>query len=168
VWIAKGRNDATLQAFFDQLGERKGSIRAVSIDMSAGYENAVNRERRAKAKLPEDVHHIEKWRLALQMIDELRDWRIEPPVILGDGAYGDITEFRSGLQDRELFYVPDVKGATSAYPEDVRRERPEYRGRGRPPIARYRQDPSSLKISRSPLARRRRSPSHGGRARGGY
>jgi len=31
-----------LQAFFDQLGEAgKASIRAVSIDMSAGYENAI-------------------------------------------------------------------------------------------------------------------------------
>jgi SRSO17 transposase len=104
-----------------------------------------NRDRRAKAKLPEGVHHVEKWRLALEMIDELSGWGIEPPVILGDGAYGDITEFRSGLQERGLSYVLDVKGATSAYPEDVERERPQYQGRGRPPIPRYRQDPSSLK-----------------------
>jgi transposase len=41
VWARPGRNAATLQAFFDQLGDRKSSIRAVSIDMSAGYENAV-------------------------------------------------------------------------------------------------------------------------------
>ena len=66
-------------------------------------------------------------------------------MILGDGAYGDITEFRSGLQERGLSYVLDVKAGTSAYPEDVERERPAYRGRGRPPIPRYRQDPSSLK-----------------------
>jgi len=38
-----------------------------------------------KAKLPEDAHHIEKWRLALEMIDELTGWGIAPPVILGDG-----------------------------------------------------------------------------------
>ena len=72
-----------------------------------------NQDRRAKAKLPEDAHHVEKWRLALEMIDELRGWGIEPPVVLGDGAYGDITEFRSGLQQRGLSYVLDVKGATS-------------------------------------------------------
>lgn len=41
-WIRPGRNPATLQAFFDKLGpECRTSIRAVSIDMSAGYENAV-------------------------------------------------------------------------------------------------------------------------------
>ena len=34
VWCAPGRNSATLQGFFDELGDRKTSIRAVSIDMS--------------------------------------------------------------------------------------------------------------------------------------
>jgi transposase len=41
IWAQPGRNAATLQAFFDQLGDRRRSIRAVSIDMSAGYEHAV-------------------------------------------------------------------------------------------------------------------------------
>lgn len=104
-----------------------------------------NRERRAKAHLPDDVHHVEKWRLALEMIDELRAWGIEPPVVLGDGAYGDITELRTGLEQREIDYVLDVKGTTSAYREDVRPERPAWKGNGRPPAARYREDPSSLR-----------------------
>ena len=76
------------------------------------------------------------------MIDELRSWGLKPPVILGDGAYGDITEFRSGLEQRELQYVLDVKGATSAYGEGVQPERPEWQGAGRPP---------SRAIGRSPL-----------------
>ena len=42
VWAAEGRNAASLQAFFDGLTpEQKASIKAVSIDMSAGYENAI-------------------------------------------------------------------------------------------------------------------------------
>ena len=109
-------------------------------------ESEFNQDRRAKAKLPEDVQHTEKWRLALVMIDELRDWGIEPPVILADGAYGDITEFRTGLEGRELSYVLDVKGVTSAYSEDVKpTQPPKLEGRGRPPGLRYREDPSSLK-----------------------
>jgi SRSO17 transposase len=108
-------------------------------------EGESNQQRRAKAHLPEDVYHVEKWRLALEMIDELRSWGIGPPVVLADGAYGDITEFRRGLEERQLHYVLEVKGGTSAYSEQVTRQRPEYRGRGRPPVARYRQDPSSLK-----------------------
>ena len=105
-----------------------------------------NRDRRQKAKLPEGVHHVEKWRLALEMIDELIGWGIKPPVMLGDGAYGDVTELRSGLDEREIEYVLDVKGATSAYSEDVKpTQPPRPEGRGRPPGLRYREDPSSLK-----------------------
>jgi SRSO17 transposase len=104
-----------------------------------------NQDRRAQAHLPEDVHHVEKWRLALEMIDELRAWGLEPPVVLGDGAYGEITELRTGLEEREIGYVLDVKGATSAYAEGVEREQPAWSGRGRPPAARYRAKPSSLR-----------------------
>lgn len=105
-----------------------------------------NQDRRAKCKLPETVHHVEKWRLALEMIDELRGWGLTPPVVLGDGAYGDITEFRAGLQDREISYVLDVKSTTSAYPHDVEPSQPPRpEGRGRPPGTRYREDPVSLK-----------------------
>jgi transposase len=44
VWATDGRNAASLQAFFDQLtDEQKASIRAVSIDMSAGYEKAITK-----------------------------------------------------------------------------------------------------------------------------
>jgi SRSO17 transposase len=105
-----------------------------------------NQKRRTNTKLPEDVHHTEKWRLALAMIDELRSWGLTPPVVLGDGAYGDVTELRSELEEREIEYVLDVKGATSAYHEDVKpTQPPKPEGRGRPPGVRYREDPSSLK-----------------------
>jgi SRSO17 transposase len=104
-----------------------------------------NQDRRVKSKLPEDLHHVEKWRLALEMIDQLIGWGIKPPVILGDGAYGDITELRTGLEDREIEYVLDLKGVTSAYREEVKpTQPPKPEGRGRPPGVRYREDPSSL------------------------
>ena len=102
-------------------------------------------ERRAKAHLPEDIRHEEKWRLALAMIDELGEWGLGPPVILADGGYGEITEFRSGLEQRELDYVVQVKGKTSAYAEDVAPERAGYAGSGPKPKRRYRQKPSSLR-----------------------
>lgn len=103
-----------------------------------------NHDRRKKAGLGEDLHHVEKWRLALEIIDELTGWGITPPVILADGAYGDNTQFRGELQQREISYVLDAKASTSAYEENVRPEQPEYQGRGQPPKARYRQRPSSL------------------------
>ena len=45
VWATEGRNANSLQAFFAGLtDEQKASIRAVSIDMSAGYEKAIRAE----------------------------------------------------------------------------------------------------------------------------
>jgi transposase len=41
VWCAPGRNSATLAEFFTELGPRKHSIRAVSIDMSGEYQRAI-------------------------------------------------------------------------------------------------------------------------------
>ncbi len=102
-------------------------------------------ERRARSHVPEEVRHVPKWRLALEMIDELCEWGLEAKPVLADGAYGDITEFRSGLEQRGLDYVVQVKGKTSAYASDVRPERTAYAGAGRPPKPRYREKPSSLR-----------------------
>ena len=102
-------------------------------------------ERRAKTRLPAQERHRPKWRLALEMLDGLREGGLEPPVIVGDGGYGEISEFRLQLEARELDYVLQVKGATSAYPQDAAREAPAYRGSGRPSKPRYREQRSSLK-----------------------
>lgn len=104
-----------------------------------------DQERRAKVHLPAEVRHEPKWRQALSMLDELREWGLDAKPVLADGAYGDNTEFRCGLEERGLDYVVQAKGATSAYAEDVRPKRPEYSGRGRPPKPRYRERPSSLR-----------------------
>ena len=101
-------------------------------------------ERRAKAHVPEEVGHVPKWSLALEMLDELRDWSLKPPVVLADAGYGEITKFRAGLEKRELDYVVQVKGKTSAYAEDVEPEPAEWAGVGPRPKSRYRQERSSL------------------------
>ncbi len=42
VWATEGRSSASLRAFFDGLtGNQKAQVKAVSIDMSAGYEKAI-------------------------------------------------------------------------------------------------------------------------------
>jgi SRSO17 transposase len=102
-------------------------------------------ERRAKAHVPDEVRHVPKWQLALDMLDELIAWGLVPAPVSTDAGYGEITEFRQGLEDRELDYVVQVKAATSAFAEDIRPVRPDYGGRGRPPAARYRDKPVSLR-----------------------
>ena len=104
-----------------------------------------DRERRTKTRLPDEIRYQPKWRLALEMLDDLRKDGLEPAVILADGGYGEISEFRLALDQRELDYVVQVKGATSAYAEDVRPETPAYSGTGRPPKPLYRARRSSLK-----------------------
>jgi transposase len=69
VWCSPGRNAETLQRFFEELGERKSSIKAVSIDMSGGYEKAI-REAIPQAQVAFDPFHVV--RLAQRAVDQVR------------------------------------------------------------------------------------------------
>ncbi len=108
-------------------------------------EDEENQQRRRKAHLPDDVRHTEKWRLALEMIKQLKKWGVEPKPVLGDGAYGDVTALRTALSKLGIPYVLDAKGATSAYPDSARPETPPYCGRGPMPSPRYPGKPRSLR-----------------------
>jgi SRSO17 transposase len=101
--------------------------------------------RRAACHLPEQVHHRPKWRLVLDMLDELVGWQLSPPVLLADSGYGEVGEFRGGLEARQVPYVVEVRSDTSAYPQQVRPTTAPHKGRGRRPGPRYRDQPSSLK-----------------------
>jgi SRSO17 transposase len=102
-------------------------------------------ERRRKAHVPAGERHRPKWQLALELLDELVGWGLAPPVVLADAAYGEVGEFRLGLEQRELAYVVQVPGTISAYAEEVAPEAVPYAGRGRPPAPRYRRPRSSLR-----------------------
>jgi SRSO17 transposase len=111
---------------------------------------AAIRRRRERAHMPDAVRHTEKWRLALEMIDELAGpggWGVleqagaaggARPVVVADAGYGDNTTFRLELEKRDWRYVVAVKGTTSAHAGDAR---PVTRslggGRGRPPKPAY-------------------------------
>jgi transposase len=75
VWIGLGRGERTLRAFFSELGEEGGrSIKAVSIDMAAGYERAV-RAAVPHAQVCFDPFHVVA--LAGRAVDDVRrsEWR---------------------------------------------------------------------------------------------
>ncbi|WSX33228.1 IS701 family transposase (plasmid) [Streptomyces sp. NBC_00984] len=96
------------------------------------------RRRRAKAGIPEGERHREKWRLALDMLDEVRGtWGLPDLPVVADAGYGDATGFREGLTERGLAYAVAVKGSTSAYPGDAVPQHPPYSGQGRPPGPAY-------------------------------
>jgi transposase len=69
VWCRAGRNSATLAQFFAELGDRRHSIRAVSIDMSGEYQRAI-REAIPDAQICFDPFHV--CRLASRATDQVR------------------------------------------------------------------------------------------------
>jgi hypothetical protein len=70
------------------------------------------KRRRGRAGIPDQVRHAEKWRLALEMIDEMTGpsgWGVlglvtagggAPPVVVGDAGYGESADFRQELEAR--------------------------------------------------------------------
>ena len=87
----------------------------------------------------------EKWRLALEMIDEMTGpggWGVleeitaaggARPVVVADAGYGDNTAFRVELDARGWQYAIAVKGTTSAYAGDAQPGDAEPGRRARPP-----------------------------------
>ncbi|MEV6449011.1 transposase [Amycolatopsis sp. NPDC051716] len=80
------------------------------------------RGRRSRSKIPDDVRHREKWRLALDMLDEITGdggWGLPDRRVVADAGYGDATEFRLGLTERGLSYVVAVTATTTAFLADA-------------------------------------------------
>jgi SRSO17 transposase len=103
------------------------------------------RERRARAGIPEEVRHREKWRLALDMLEEMTEWGLPKLPVAGDSGYGDATEFRLALDERGFDYVLEVDPTAGAYPHDAVPVVAAYQGRGRPPAPGYPGKPVSLR-----------------------
>src|SRR4051812_41285298 len=108
-------------------------------------EAAVIRVRRARAGLPAEARHREKWRLALDMLEELAGWGLAAPVVVGDAGYGDNAGFRDGLTARGWAWVVQVSGDLSAQAEDAAPQLKPSSGRGRRPLPRYRSTPVGLR-----------------------
>jgi SRSO17 transposase len=106
---------------------------------------AAIRARRARAGIPDDVRHREKWRLALDMLEELASWQLAPPVVVADAGYGNTAEFRTGLTERGRPYVVQVNGDLTAHAAEARPEVVAYSGLGPRPKPRYRTRPLGLR-----------------------
>ncbi|MEB8338018.1 IS701 family transposase [Streptomyces endophyticus] len=101
-------------------------------------------ERRAACKVPAEIGHREKWRLALDILDELTGWGVPPRVVLADAAYGTNATFRNELTERGLDYVLSIRSDT-AHPLDAVPEAPARKGiNGCWPQPRYRQAPPAV------------------------
>ncbi|MFJ1569123.1 IS701 family transposase [Streptomyces erythrochromogenes] len=101
--------------------------------------------RRTACGIPDDIGHVEKWQLALDMLDETRSWGIEVPLAVADAGYGDAAAFRHGLQARGLNYMVGISTTLSAQPGHALPVAEPYSGTGRPPVAKYPDKPQSVK-----------------------
>jgi SRSO17 transposase len=115
--------------------------KATDADTAAGI-----RGRRARCAIPEEVRHREKWRLALDMLDEVTaEWGLPQRPVVADAGYGDATEFRLGLTERGLTYVLAVSPTATAHPAQAVPVTQVWAGNGRPPGPRYPDKPMDLK-----------------------
>lgn len=109
-------------------------------------ETAVPRElatevavRRRRARIPDEVGHVPKWQLAVDMLDELCCWGLDAPLVVTDEGYGQDGLFRLALDERCIPYVVGILPATSLLDHDATRTAPARHGPGRPPVPCYRQ-----------------------------
>ena len=118
---------------------------------------AAARRRRQRAGIPDQVRHREKWRLALDMIQEMTGpggWGVPDlataaggprPVVAADAGYGDNALFRQQLTDAGWRYAVAVKGGTSAHGGDAVPQARAYGGLGQPPKPAYPRPPVTLR-----------------------
>src|SRR4051812_25015431 len=122
------------------LPERWDDACAATPEAAAGI-----RGRRARAGIPAEARHREKWRLAPDMIAGLAGWGLAPPVVAADAGYGHNGEFREQLTIRGRPYVCQVNGDLTAHPADAVPATIDYSGRGPRPEPRYRSAPLAIR-----------------------
>ncbi|HEY2262424.1 MAG TPA: IS701 family transposase [Streptosporangiaceae bacterium] len=113
--------------------------------------------RRQRAGIPGEVRHREKWRLALEMIDEMAGpggWGVldlvtaaggPRPVVAADIGYGDNALFREQLTARGWPYAVAVKGGTTAHDGGAVPLARPHGGLGQPPRPAYPGPPATLR-----------------------
>ena len=103
-------------------------------------------ERCRKAGIPANTPFRTKLELALELIDHLLAWKLSRQPVLADAGYGNNTEFRQGLVERQLHYVVGVESSTAVWEKPTQRVQPRRRaGRGRPRRPYYRGQPTALR-----------------------
>jgi SRSO17 transposase len=87
--------------------------------------------RRKNAGIPEEITFKTKIVLALDLIDEAKEWGLQGRLVLADSAYGDAYDFRQGLRGRELDYVVQVSGELTAWTQDPHPAQPPMKRGGK-------------------------------------
>jgi SRSO17 transposase len=89
---------------------------------------------RKKTHMPEDVHYREKWQMALKLIDLADADGVSHRAVVADSWYGNVMEFRQGLDERKKRYIVGIHSDTSVFLESPLFEEPDSQEKrpGRP------------------------------------
>lgn len=109
-----GRTDNCQVAVSLHLAGARGSS-CIAMRIYLPQEWSSDRERRAAAGVPEDAAFRTKWEIVLEQVDAALAAGVRRHVMLADAAYGEATEFRTGLEERELPYVVAVSGVPTIW-----------------------------------------------------
>ena len=96
---------------------------------------ANDEQRRLDAGIPADVVFRPKWKLALDIIDQIRGWGLADRVVLADAGYGESTDFRQELEQRQLRYIVGVAPQVGVWLESPQPTLLKPMRTGRPPSA---------------------------------
>jgi SRSO17 transposase len=114
---------------------------------------AADRERRAKAGVPEEVKFRTKPDIALDQIRSALAAGVSQGVVLADAGYGVDTAFRTALTDLDLAYILGIQSSTTLWPPGRVPLPPKpWSGRGRPPT-RVQRHPDHTPLSAKDLAK---------------
>jgi len=76
---------------------------------------ALDPVRRKKCGVPEEIGFMPKWKLALELLDQLLDDQLAAAPVLADAGYGDNSAFREGLTERGFVYSVGIAHNTSVW-----------------------------------------------------
>jgi SRSO17 transposase len=128
-----GRTDNCQVATSLHVAGERGSC-CIGLRLYLPHDWATDVDLRRKAQVPEKVEFREKWRIALELLDEALARGSQSRVVLADAGYGNITEFRDELRERGLPYLVAVPGALVVWsPDTVLEPARQTSNMGRPP-----------------------------------
>jgi SRSO17 transposase len=90
----------------------------IDFELYLPHEWTDREDRRAEARIPDDVAFRTKHELALAMIDRALADGVPPGIMLADAAYGNSSDFRAQLRRRKLHYAVGIDSTTKVWQLD--------------------------------------------------
>ena len=104
-------------------------------------------ERRAKAKIPEEIQFKTKPELGAQLLERAAGWEVPKAPVLGDAAYGENNELRERLHHAEFQYVLCVSAQTAVFAPGSVFQVPDRKGATGRPRGRLRPDRKPVAVA---------------------